>query len=78
LTPFAEKVFDVLGRYTAFPWPIMLAQCKRANVDPAMLRASDLPKVLDFIVEAVERFTSPEKARAVRTELQQLAERAPP
>jgi len=48
LAPFSLQVFDTLARYTAFPWPVMLAQCKRANLDPAALTPQDLAKVLDL------------------------------
>jgi len=72
LTPFAQRVFDTLAKYTAFPWPIMLAQCRRADVEPATLQARDLHKVIDFMSEGVARFTSPEKGEALRAELRAL------
>jgi hypothetical protein len=73
LSIFSKEVFDVVARYTAFPWPIISAQCRRANVDPVNLDGEGLRKVLDFIAEGVGYFTSPEKAMLVRRELALLA-----
>lgn len=75
LSPFARTVFETLGRYTAFPWPIMMAQCRRAELDPKTLDARGLGVVIDFFSEAVGRFTSPEKAAAVHAELAALMRR---
>ena len=42
----SRSVFEALSRFTVFPWPIMLAQCKRV-IDPndeasyAMIRECD-------------------------------------
>ncbi len=75
LSPFAREVFDALAKYTAFPWPVMMAQCRRANVDPVSVSPRDLDAVCDFMAEAVGRFTSPEKAAAVRDDLRALSAR---
>jgi hypothetical protein len=72
LGSLSERVFDVLSRYTVFPWPVMMAQAKRMQLDPAALTPSDLERLLPRLVEGVERFTSPEKAEAVRLELEAL------
>jgi hypothetical protein len=77
LAPFALQVYEVLAKHTAFPWPVMMAQCRRANVEPTNLNADDLEKVVEFMAEAVARFTSPEKGMAVRTELRLLAKHRP-
>jgi hypothetical protein len=73
LNALSTAVFDVLARFTAFPWPIMLAQCKRVNVDPSELTADGLRKALPFIVHGVERFTDPVKAGQAEEELSSLA-----
>jgi len=73
LSSFSKEVFDVVARYTAFPWPIISAQCRRANVDAMNLDRESLGRVVDFIAEGVGYFTSPEKAMLVRRELGLLA-----
>jgi hypothetical protein len=73
LSSFSREVFDVVARHTAFPWPIISAQCRRANVDPMKLDRESLGKAVDFIAEGVGYFTSPEKAMLVRRELSLLA-----
>lgn len=75
LTPFARTVFETLAKYTAFPWPIMMAQCKRADLDPKKLDARNLESVIHYLSDAVGRFTSPEKAAAVRADLAELVQR---
>jgi hypothetical protein len=62
----------VLVRYTAFPWPALMAQARRLAMQPEELRAEDLPRILPRLVEGVGRFTSPAKAEAVRLELEHL------
>jgi len=69
LSPFATRVFETLAKYTAFPWPMMMAQCARVDVDPRKLDASGLERALVHLIEAVARYSSPEKAAAVREDL---------
>ena len=73
LSPFSREVFDLIAKYTMFPWPIMTAQCKRGNVDPMLLDRASLAKVLPFIVEGVGSFTSPAKAQQIQADLTRLA-----
>ncbi len=75
LSPFARTVFETLAKYTAFPWPIMMAQCRRVDLDAKTLDSKGLAQVIDHFSEAVGRFTSPEKAAAVRADLAALARR---
>lgn len=75
LMPLSAKVFDVLARETAFPWAVMLAQCKRCGCDPTALTPSDLKTVLPLLSQGVARFTSPEKGERVRAELDHLVVR---
>jgi hypothetical protein len=72
LTPLSARVFNVLANETAFPWAVMLAQCKRCGCDPTALTPADLKTVLPFLSQGVARFTSPEKGERVRTELEKL------
>jgi hypothetical protein len=73
LSPFSKEVFDVVAKYTKFPWPVLTAQCRRANVDPLHLDRASLEKIVDFVSDGVGFFTTPEKATQVRHELTLLA-----
>ncbi len=75
MAPFARDVFDVLAKYTAFPWPILSAQCKRAGLDPLRLDGIGLTKIIPLVAEGVRLFTSPDKATLVTAELARLAAR---
>ncbi len=72
LGPLARSVFDVIARYTAFPWPILSAQCKRAGVDAMNLDGEGLAKIIPLVAQGVGLFTTPEKATLVRAELTRL------
>jgi len=72
LSEFSAKVYEVLSRYTAFPWPVMAAQCRRLKLDPANLSAASLQQAAGLLSEGVARFTSPEKGQAVAEELRAL------
>jgi hypothetical protein len=69
----ALQVFQVLAKYTAFPWPILQAQCERAGVKPETLSSKELNKVVSFLADGVARFSTPDKGEAVRRELKTLA-----
>jgi hypothetical protein len=73
LSPFSRQVFDVMAKYTAFTWPILTAQCRRASVDPMHLDKESLLKVIPFITEGVGAFSTPEKASRVGAALWRLA-----
>lgn len=73
LSPFSRAVFDAIAKYTAFPWPILTAQCKRGGLDPMNLDAAALTQLIPLIAQGVGLFTSPEKAALVRAELTRLA-----
>ena len=73
LGPLSLQVFDVLAKYTAFPWPVMVAQCKRCGVDAANLTPASLRQVIPYLSSGVARFTSPQKGDAARRELERLA-----
>jgi len=72
LTPLAGMVFDVLSKYTAFPWPVLSTQCKRVGVEPGSMRPADLDKVIELLSDGVAKFTTPEKGESVRRELSLL------
>lgn len=70
---FSRIVFDVVARYTAFPWPILSAQCKRGGVDAMNLDSAGLAKIIPLVAQGVGLFTTPEKATLVSAELTRLA-----
>jgi hypothetical protein len=77
------RVFQVLSKYTEFPWAILQVQCKRRSVDPTALGPDDLRTVVDHLANGVQRFSSPAKGELVRAELLALvrdyrAESEPP
>jgi hypothetical protein len=72
LGPVSERVFEILARYTVFPWPVLMAQAQRLGLSPANVQMTDLPELVPLLAAGVERFTSPEKARAARQELESL------
>ena len=69
LSEVALQVFEILRKYTGFPWPVLAAQCKRVGVTPETLTVAALPTLIPFLAAGVGRFTSPEKEPAVRKEL---------
>lgn len=73
LGPVAHSIFEILARYTAFPWPVLSAQCKRAACAPESLSLGELRVLIPLLAASVGRFTSPEKEQAVRRELEALA-----
>lgn len=72
LSEVAHQVFDILRKYTGFPWPVLAAQCKRVGVTPDALTRAALPTLIPYLAAGVGRFTSPEKEAAVRKELSLL------
>lgn len=69
MSPLAGDIFRILERYTAFPWPILAAQCKRAGVTTDHLEAASLAILIPLLAAGVGRFTSPDKEAAVKKEL---------
>ena len=68
----SARVAEVLGRYTSFPWPILIAQCRRVELDPENLTKEGLRRVLPHLVNGVARFTSPDNGERAEQELQKL------
>ena len=69
LSEVALQVFEVLRKYTGFPWPVLAAQCKRVGATPETLTVAVLPTLIPYLAAGVGRFTSPDKEAAVRKEL---------
>lgn len=73
LSDFSGQVFDVLARYTMFPWPVLKTQAERVGVDPARITPVHLDgPLLDYLAAGVARFTSSAKGDQVRGELAAL------
>jgi hypothetical protein len=75
MSPVARAAFDVLAGYTAFPWPVLSSQCKRAGYSAERLTKEQLRTLIPLLAAGVGRFTSPEKEIAVKRELVALADR---
>lgn len=75
LNPLSGQVFETLARFTAFPWPVMLAQCKRVRVDPARLTPETLEAALPYIIQGVGRFTDQANASTAEKALVELTRR---
>jgi hypothetical protein len=69
LSPLSSQVLDVLQRCTMFPWPLLKTQADRHGIDGAALDVDGLRLIIDDLVKGLERFGSPQKAAAARTDL---------
>ena len=69
LNALSASVFEVLEQHTAFPWPVLAAQCKRYGRDPENLSPADLDELIVHLANGVARFTSPEKGETVQRDL---------
>jgi hypothetical protein len=69
------EVLRELQRFSALAWPLIEAQCTRHGISPDELSRSQLADILPDIEKSLARFTSPEKAKAARERLEQLAAR---
>ncbi len=72
LSPMAERVLAILSHHTAFPWPVLMAQCQRCNLDPAQIGAAEVKQLAPLLSAGVARFTSPQKGAQVLAELNKL------
>jgi hypothetical protein len=72
LSPLAHQVFECVARYTAFPWPVLMTQCRRCQIDPATIDDKALRRLIEPIVTSVARFTSPGKGASLKRELEAL------
>lgn len=78
LSPLAEKVFDLLATYTAFPWPVLATVAQRKGIDLATLSPAGLATIAPFLAQGVERYTSPAKGQLVRVGLAALLRKTSP
>ncbi len=74
LNALSHRVFVVLSKYTAFPWPILKTQAARLGLDGEALQESDLARLIERLGRGVARFNSPEAGEDVSRELWTLIE----
>ncbi len=72
LNPLSQHVFGLLREFTAFPWPLLHTQAKRAGCDPANLGRPALKRIIEPLARGVARFNSPEAGREVQLALERL------
>lgn len=72
LAALSTDVFLILERFTAFPWPVMLSQCRRLGVDPERIPPDRLNELIPLLSTGVSRFTSPSKGREAEKALRLL------
>ncbi len=72
LSATSAAVLDVLSGLTMFPWPLLKTQAERRGLEPAALMPADVAVIIDDVVVALERFTSPQKAQVAREGLEKL------
>ncbi len=68
----SRAVFKVLARHTMFPWAILKTQCKLLAIDPCTLHRTQLDTLIERLVPAVARFTSPLVGKQAEKELRQI------
>jgi hypothetical protein len=76
LQPLSQRVYTILARHTAFPWPLMQSQCRRQGVDPERLSSVSLGFVLQGLAMGVARVTDAQSGMRVRRELVELLRQA--
>jgi hypothetical protein len=69
MSEVSRAVFAALSSVTSLAKPILNAQCKLLGYDPNALSVEHLEKLVPRLSEAVERFGSVEKVRALRAAL---------
>jgi hypothetical protein len=72
LSPLSTKVFHVLSLYTAFPWPLMHARCRRHRIDATALSPTTLGFMTHDLALGVARFNGTDAGFAARTALARL------
>lgn len=72
LGPLSLRVFEALSQFTAFPWPLLETQAKRAGCDPANLGRAGLERLIEPLARGVARFNSPAAGREAQLALERL------
>jgi hypothetical protein len=63
MNELGAMINELLKRYTIFPTPILVAQCKFIGTTPGTVKKEDLAKLAPYIGRAVALFSNPEKGR---------------
>jgi hypothetical protein len=69
LSPLSSSVFAALSRYTAFPWPLMKARCRRHRIDASTLTPTTLGFMVQDLALGVARFNGTEAGFQARRAL---------
>lgn len=61
LGSLSQKVLDVLAHHSWFPWATLATQCKPLGIDPKDLTPSDLDRLIEPVIAALERWAGEEQ-----------------
>ena len=72
MNPLARQIHDLMVRFTLFPVPILVAQCKHIGKTPTTLEASDLARLAPYVGNAVTLFSNPVKGKELTQAIAKL------
>ena len=72
MTPFADRVYDVLQTYTVSPWNVLKVECGWRGVDPLHLERASLEPLIAALGAHVARMTDDDNALELMTSLRAL------
>lgn len=72
MTDFANRVYDVLERFTVSPWNVMKAECGWRGVDPLSLEPVHLEPLVASMGAHVARMTDDDNAVELMRALREL------
>jgi hypothetical protein len=72
MSPFAERVYDVLGGYVLSPIMVLKSVCGWRGIDPLGVRPDQLRALIPFFREHVARVTDTENAQELERKLHGL------
>ena len=76
LSPCAKEVADIIRQYSTLAEAILNAQCKITGCSIAGLTPGDLKDLIPRLKDAVQRFTSPQKADQLEADLRAFKRKA--
>jgi len=72
MNDLAKRLHALIGQYTAFPGPILTAQCKYIKKTPSTIEPADLEKLSTYIGRAVALFSNPAKGQELEKAIARL------
>ncbi|HEY4221975.1 MAG TPA: hypothetical protein VGO62_11540 [Myxococcota bacterium] len=72
MSPFSNRVYDVLEIYTVSPWNVLKVVCGWRGVDPLDLQPDALGPLIPELGAHVARMTDDENGRGAMDKLQAL------